>query len=52
MYTLVLGQNDVKKTCREEENCRKKKENIVRKSSKISPLERLIGLFEMSYLTV
>ena len=28
---MVLGQNAVKKTCREDENCRKKKENVVRR---------------------
>ena len=27
----VLGQNAVKKTCREDENCRKKRENVVRR---------------------
>ena len=29
VYASVLGQNAVKKACREDKNCRKKKENVV-----------------------
>ena len=30
LHNTVLGQNAVKKTCREDKNCRKKKENVVK----------------------